>query len=146
MNEPEVNEKYLWVKKSTLPGAGKGLFTKKSIPRGSKIAEYKGKIRKWKDVKDSEADNPYIMYVTRNHIIDAGVIANSKAKFANDAQGLNKVKGTRNNSIYIKEGLRIYIESTKDIPAGSEIFVGYGKEYWDTIKQNKAIELKNKGK
>ncbi|MBK8291257.1 MAG: SET domain-containing protein [Flammeovirgaceae bacterium] len=44
-------EKKLIVKKSTLPGAGKGLFTKVSIPKGTRIVEYKGKIVTWKEVE-----------------------------------------------------------------------------------------------
>ncbi len=44
-------EKYLFIKKSKLPKAGKGLFTKIEIPKGKRIVEYKGKLRLWKDVK-----------------------------------------------------------------------------------------------
>jgi hypothetical protein len=47
-------EKNLFVKKSTLPNAGKGLFTKVAIPKGTLIVEYKGKISAWKDVKDED--------------------------------------------------------------------------------------------
>ena len=28
------------------------------------------------------------------------------------------------------------MEAAKDIPAGSEIIVSYGKEYWDVIREN----------
>lgn len=62
------------------------------------------------------------------------------ARYANDARGINKVKGITNNSDYIEDGLRVYIESKKDIPANGEILVGYGKEYWDVIKQNKKLK------
>ncbi len=43
-------EGQLIVKRSTLKGAGKGLFTTRDIPRGTKIAEYKGKVSNWKEV------------------------------------------------------------------------------------------------
>ena len=56
-------EKHLVVKKSTLPGAGKGLFTKKLIPRGTRIAEYKGKITTWKEVDHRDGLNAYIFYI-----------------------------------------------------------------------------------
>ena len=45
-------EKQLVVKRSTLKGAGKGLFTKIDIIKDTKIVEYKGKITKWKEVND----------------------------------------------------------------------------------------------
>ena len=63
-------EKYLVIKKSTLPGAGKGLFTKKLIPKGTRIVEYKGKITTWKEVDHLDGLNAYIFYINRNHVID----------------------------------------------------------------------------
>ncbi len=58
-------EKYLRVKKSLLPGAGKGLFTKTDIVKGTRIVEYKGKKRKWVDAKHEDGYNGYLMRVTR---------------------------------------------------------------------------------
>ena len=66
------------------------------------------------------------------------------ARYANDARGIIKVKGITNNCVFIKEGRKIYIKSIKNIAAGSEILVRYGKEYWDTIKYNLAIKSGNK--
>src|SRR5580693_403792 len=92
-------EKQLSVKRSTLKGAGKGLFTRK-------------------------------------HVIDAWARKSALARYANDARGLLKTTGLRNNSTYETEGLRVFIVAAKNIPAGAEIFVAYGKEYWDIIKEN----------
>jgi SET domain-containing protein len=58
------------------------------------------------------------------------------ARFANDARGLAKIKGIKNNSKYVMEKKRVFIEAIRDIQAGEEILVPYGKEYWDVIKQN----------
>jgi uncharacterized protein len=146
-------EKHLHVKKSTLPNAGKGLFTKVAIPKGTRIVEYKGKISTWKEVKDDDGKNGYIFYVKRYHVIDALKTTGHLARYANDAKGLSKVKGITNNCDYITDGLKAYIESKKDIPAKSEIFVDYGPDYWKTIRENitlakkeKRIEKKTKGK
>jgi hypothetical protein len=38
-------EKHLRIKRSLLPGAGKGLFTTKFIPKGTRIVEYKEKLQ-----------------------------------------------------------------------------------------------------
>ncbi|MBA4167829.1 MAG: SET domain-containing protein [Chitinophagaceae bacterium] len=129
-------EKQLVVKRSTIPGSGKGLFTKKFIPKGTKIIEYKGRITSWKDADHRNGENGYIYYVKRNHVLDALPHKSATARFANDARGITKVKGLTNNSEYVEEGLRVFIVSKKDIPAKSEILVGYGKEYWDVIKDN----------
>jgi uncharacterized protein len=68
------------------------------------------------------------------------------AHYANDARGITRVDGLKNNCEYVTEKKRCYIEATKDIPAGSEIFVGYGAEYWQVIRYNIRLEQKNKEK
>jgi SET domain-containing protein len=129
-------EKQLFVKKSTIPNSGNGLFTKKFIPKGARIVEYKGKISPWKDVKDEDGKNGYIFYITRNHVIDAKGRKSAFARYANDAKGLVKIKGVNNNCEYVTDKLKAFIEAKKDIPAGSEIFVDYGDEYWKVIREN----------
>jgi SET domain-containing protein len=130
-------EKQLVVKKSTIPNSGKGLFTKKLIPKGTRIVEYKGKITSWKDADHRNGENGYIYYVKRYHVIDALPYPKGLARFANDARGIERVKGITNNSEYVEDGLKVYIQSKKQIPANTEILVGYGKEYWDVIKDNR---------
>jgi uncharacterized protein len=129
-------EKTLIVKKSTIPNAGKGLFTKKFIAKGTRIVEYKGRRSTWKEVKDEDGKNGYIFFINRNNVIDGLPHKSALARYANDARGLVKIKGLTNNSDYIVDGTRAYIESKKDIPAGSEIFVDYGKDYWKVIRAN----------
>src|SRR3990170_8419381 len=129
-------EKQLAIKRSTIPGSGKGLFTKKFIPKGTRIIEYKGKITTWKEVEHNNGSNGYIYYVNKNHVIDARSYVKALARYANDARGLKKIKGISNNSAYVHEKQRVFIEATKDIPANSEILVAYGKEYWDAIRHN----------
>ena len=136
-------EKDLTVKKSTIPNSGKGLFTKKLIPKGTRIIEYTGRVSRWKDVSDNH-ENGYIYYVTRNHVIDAGGDKKILARYANDATGLTKIKGITNNAKYVNEGTRVYLEAIKNITPGQEIFVSYGKEYWQVIRYNNRIEEKEK--
>lgn len=129
-------EKQLLVKKSKIPNSGKGLFTKKFIPKGTHIVEYKGRISTWKEVKDEDGKNAYIFYVNRNHVIDALPHKKALARYANDARGFVKIKGLTNNCDYVISGKKAIIESKKDIPAGAEIFVDYGADYWKVIKEN----------
>lgn len=135
-------EKQLFVKRSSIPGAGKGLFTKKLIPKGTRIIEYKGRKTAWKDVNQAEGNNGYIYYINRNHVIDAMNRKSSLARYANDARGLTKIKGINNNCEYISEGHRAFIESIREIPAGGEILVPYGAEYWQVIRTNIRIDKK----
>jgi SET domain-containing protein len=136
-------EKDLIVKTSSLPNSGKGLFTKVFIPKKTRIIEYQGKVCKWSDVEDN-FDNGYIYFLNKNHVIDAGDNTKILARYANDAFGLSKVKGINNNATYKNVGKQVFIESAADIPAGAEILVSYGKDYWDTVKKNKKIDDKEK--
>jgi hypothetical protein len=129
----------LQIKRSRIPGSGKGLFTKIFIPAGTNIVEYTGKIISWKEVT---ADNAYIFYVNRNHVIDARPYKTALARYANDARGIYRLKGKRNNADYVEEGLSVFIQATRDIEKGEEILVGYGKEYWDAIRYNMRPEKK----
>ena len=130
-------ENNLMIKKSTLPNAGKGLFTKKVIPKGTRIVEYKGRVTSWKEVDHLDGLNAYIFYINRNHVIDGSKHKKSFARFANDAKGSKKHEGLVNNCKYVIDGLRVFLESKKDIPANQEILAGYGKEYWEIIRFNK---------
>jgi uncharacterized protein len=138
-------EKKLVVRKSTLPGAGKGLFTKIFIPKGTRIVEYKGKVVTWKEVEQMADDrNGYVFYFNNRYCIDAWKTKKGVAHFANDARGIVRVKGINNNSEYVTEKNRCYIEATRDIPAGAEIFVGYGGDYWRAIRYNLRLEENRK--
>lgn len=134
----------LIVKESTLPGAGKGLFTERLIPSGTQIVEYKGRITTWKEVSEKEVDNGYLLYVTRNHVINARPYTKALGRYANDAKGFGKIKGIRNNSIYVTVKKQVFIEATRDIQPGEEILVDYGKDYWKTMRENMKIAKREK--
>lgn len=130
-------EKHLIVKKSGLPKAGKGLFTKIDLPKGTRVVEYKGRIQPWREVKDEDGINGYLMYINRNVVINGLKAVKTLARYANDAGGLVRLEGIRNNSEFVSEGKRCFIEATRNIKAGEEIFAGYGREYWALIKKLK---------
>jgi SET domain-containing protein len=128
-------EKYLFVEESTIPGAGKGLFTSIEIPKGTRIVEYKGRRTTWKEVKN-DSTNYYIYTINRNNVIDAQKTLSALARYANDAKGFVRIKGLSNNCVYVNEGNKAFIESVKNIPAGTEIFVDYTQDYWKVLKEN----------
>lgn len=123
------------IKKSGLPKAGKGLFTKIDIPKGTRVVEYKGRIQPWREVKDEDGINGYLMYINRSVVINGLAAVKSLARYANDAGGLVRLEGIRNNSEFVSEGKRCFIEATRNIKAGEEIFAGYGREYWALMKR-----------
>ncbi len=128
-------EKFLHVKKSRIPKAGYGLFTKRKILKGACIVEYKGRLQKWSEVKDQDGYNGYLLRVNLYWAINALPYKKALGRFANDAKGLNRNKMLANNAEYLLEGKRCYIFAKRDIEPGEEILVGYGREYWNLIKK-----------
>jgi hypothetical protein len=140
-------ERHLFIRRSTLPGAGKGLFTKVAIKKGTRIVEYKGAPVTWKEVEKMADDrNGYVFFFSNRYCIDAWTYRKALGRYANDARGLVRVPGLVNNAEYDTEKRKCYIKATKDIPAGSEIFVGYGAEYWQVIRYNIRLDEKNRQK
>lgn len=140
----EMATPVLVVKRSQLPGAGKGLFTKSAIARDSTIVEYTGRITQWKEVLEGKTFNGYVYYINRNHVIDAMDPKSGVARYANDAAGLVRVKGLHNNAAYTISKKRVYITAIRNIQPGEEILVGYGKEYWDVVRENLKEETRSK--
>ncbi|NCI46324.1 SET domain-containing protein [Sediminibacterium soli] len=134
-----IEKKNLLVKRSKLPGAGNGLFTREFIPKGTHIVEYTGRVKPWSAFRD-EHDNGYLFYVNRNHVIDAYPHKKALARYANDARGMVKQKGLTNNSEYVTVGRKVYIKSKRAIRPGEEILVGYGREYWAIRRENEKLE------
>ncbi|HXB41094.1 MAG TPA: SET domain-containing protein [Bacteroidia bacterium] len=128
----------LLVKKSRLPGAGKGLFTTKFIEKDSKIIEYRGEIIGWKDYNErvKRQEDGYLFYFNRNKCVDAFHTPQYKARFANDAAGIVRVKGLRNNSHYEVHDDKCFIVAARDIKPGEEIFCDYTRDYWKCIRHN----------
>jgi SET domain-containing protein len=128
----------LIVKESQLPKAGKGLFTTKPIKKDARIIEYKGEIIDWKEYSKrvKEDKDGYLFFINNKRCIDAFSTPQYKARYANDAAGLSRVKNLKNNSSYEVIGNKCFIVAERDIAAGEEIFVNYTKEYWDCIRYN----------
>ena len=128
----------LVVKKSQLPNAGKGLYTTTPIKKGEQVIEYKGEIINWKEYEKRVAENKdgYLFFISNKRCIDAFPTPQHKARFANDAAGLSRVKGLSNNCDYEIVGDQCFIVARRNIKAGEEIFVNYTKEYWDCVRYN----------
>lgn len=131
------------VGKSTIPNAGKGLFTIDPIKRNTRIGLYTGKV------VQPGVNGPYVMQCQRRRRssssnkpagmiqVDAGDengVMSNKLRYMNDGMmRVGEVKNRRKNNVKIggahSEIDGCVITSTKNIPAGSELFLSYGKYY-----------------
>lgn len=126
-------EKHLYLKKSQLPACGQGLFTRIAIPKRARIAEYKGRLQRWVDVKQEDGHNGYLMRISNQTVINGLNYKRSFARYANDARGIVKIKGLRNNTEFITDGKRCFLEAKRAINKNEELLASYGKEYWVLI-------------
>jgi SET domain-containing protein len=129
----------LFVQESLIPNAGMGLFTDAPIKKGEIVIEYTGEQLTWAECEKrndaQEGVNGYFFFVSKKICIDAQNTPESLGRYANDAQGYKKVDGLRNNAEYQIIKKKPYIVAKRNIKAGEEIFVSYGKEYWDVMKE-----------
>lgn len=129
----------VYVKESQIPSSGMGLWAKKDFKRGDIIVKYDGDKITWKECErrneKQEGFGGYYLYINERKCIDAQYTLWAMGRYANDATGMIRIKGLRNNSRYeIRKG-EAFIIASRNIKAGEEILVSYGRGYWSTLKK-----------
>ncbi len=119
----------LVVKHSTIPEAGKGLFTLRPIKKDAKIAEYTGRVLTKSQIDSlyghDESDlAPYSFKLSRDLYLDSAC-SRSIAAFANDSPSHNNAKLSINHV-----NNKVFLRATQDIAANEEIFTSYGAKYF----------------
>lgn len=136
------------VKKSQLPKAGNGLFALKAFRRGDIVCEYEGEIVTWAECerRSDEGHEGYVFFFSKNRCVDAYFTPWAFGRYANDARGIGRVEGLRNNAQYeikTRNGeKRVFIVATMSIQPGEEIFVHYGDDYWRYLTATRSLFLK----
>ena len=121
-------EDYLFVKKSTVNGAGNGLFTAISIYKDEVICLFKGEqLTHEESIKRMLAgEDRYFINMVEGGIMDS-MHVHCFAKYANDVVG-SRFK--TNAKISLDEYDNVCLVATRKISKGEEIFCSYGKRYW----------------
>jgi SET domain-containing protein len=148
----------LHLKKSLLPGAGKGLFSSVKLTRGDIVCEYEGEIVTWAEC-ERRAElgyEGYAFFMTKHRCVDAFFTPDALGRYANDAKGIGRVEGLKNNAQYevkTRGGIKkVFIVATRTIHPGDEILVDYGDDYWKNLQKTKPLyeqmqkEIKKKRK
>jgi SET domain-containing protein len=130
MPEPNNSQKkaglHLAIKRTE---TGLGLFTLKPIAAGTRIIEYKGPILDEDEAE--ETGGKYLFELDDEHVIDGRARSNI-ARYINHACSPNAEERT--------VGRRIWIWSRRDIEAGEEITIDYGREYFDEFIKPKGCK------
>ncbi len=132
-----INKKFsndmIYINNSEIENAGLGVFAKKFIKKGTKIAEYIGKVYDSNILNTKTKDSSYFFQVNdyknnKKFIIDAKPL-----KYSNFTRFINGVftedqKAKQNCRYYQNKG-KILAKAMKDIYADQELLIHYGDEY-----------------
>lgn len=128
----------LSVKKSQIPAAGMGLWAEKDFKRGDVIVSYDGERITLKECErrntELEGMGNYYLFISKTKCIDAQHTTSAKGRYANDAKGLMRIEGLRNNARYEARKGQAFIIASRNIRAGEEILVSYGRSYWNIMR------------
>jgi hypothetical protein len=123
----------LYVAQSTISNAGRGIFTKQKLKKGTKLGYYKGVI--YHEIPDeNERENDYIMEITKRPPWISKEIWNKGHPIQIDGNNiLSLINGCRENkNIWncdvLSTGMFVLNEN---VEKDDEIFICYGDEYWD---------------
>jgi hypothetical protein len=114
---------------STVPGAGRGLFSLVDRPRGSRLVDYLGEVISGDENNRRYPKNTVGVYCLR---VSASVFIDSALSRGVGAVANAPPSGTRPNARFVTHAASksARLEVTRQIKAGEEIFVSYGAEYW----------------
>lgn len=126
---------------SLIPGSGMGLFADEYIKRGELIVQVMGE--KYSSESEVVLENNY-------YLLDSGdgtndyIDVKGPAMYANDACGPVRLPGMVNNSLFrLLDDGTMWLEATRAIRPGQEVFASYGRAYWAAIRslQREAVEF-----
>jgi hypothetical protein len=122
------------VESSKIKNAGKGVITYEDIESGQFIGYYEGKLEK----SNGRCVGDYSFSLNRMWYLDARFFPRAYMAMINDSKG-SKYK---NNCEFVTltmdedgkklspKDRKIFLQATRDIKAGEELYASYGDDYW----------------
>ena len=122
-----LRDENLRVKTSGVARAGLGLFSgKKKIKKGKSITKYTGEAMTRQEVETrySGKTAQYTLCASKTKCRDARRTDEpGLARWVNDSRGTKKKNNAKLTQSYT-------VKATRNIPPNTEIFAGYGADYW----------------
>jgi SET domain-containing protein len=126
--------KGLEVKKSSLTAAGLGLWAVRAFKKGENIIEYTGEKMSKKQFDKLRPESDYGFLLNKELVLDARRTTAGVGRYSNDCRLQNKKKkqcqGANSRFVVDSKQKTVQIRATRNIRAGEEVFVPYGKAYW----------------
>lgn len=123
------NSKNWSIKKSTVPQAGKGLYSKIKIPKNKVLGEYYGKRYTPDEYSNSNVDPMYVWRANDGTYVDAmPVKTGNPLRYVNAPQNIKQADWI-NTRVVMKNGKVLY-KTTRTIRPNEELWVDYGSGYF----------------
>lgn len=139
-------KKWLQIKPSAIPGAGRGLFARRNIPANTILGNYHGRPIKTLRGVHALKDDRYVIDVTlprrKPGWIDGNVSSNY-LRFVNGTKTKTDEKYA-NVEAYQYGGL-LKFRATRQIIAGEEFILDYSEEHWESYSNVDGIKHRNDG-
>lgn len=130
MTKVRLTEEDFEVKRSTIKGAGKGLFARTTIRPEEHIGYYTGRI-----LSDAEAESD--PYVSSRYMVwvckDCWIYGEGPE--ANYTRYINHSEKPNAELVTSSRWKTARIVALKRIRPGEEILFNYGEEYWDVVNE-----------
>ena len=128
----------IYVAKSTIQGAGMGVFANKDIKPYTKLGEYIGKVYNANDYLYDNgdfnfpdlSDNKYLMITTKNGKIDTiinGLEGGNWTTFINGVKTDSQIH--LENCEFYQYGGKIFVRTIRNITKNEELIIDYGPSY-----------------
>lgn len=106
------------IKQSNIPDAGRGVFTKAFLPKGTFLGYYRGKIVNLDKIKNTD----YVLTID-----DGTAICGKHSNHFSAMINCPTATQYSPNVMFTTEG---QLNTIRDIKANEELYVDYGRGYW----------------
>ena len=133
----------LKISKSTISGAGLGVFTKKALAKGIVIGNYEGHLRREEDLFSKYIEkNRFLWDLTG--LMNGFVLDSFDPKSSNFARFVNHNRSENRNLVALGHAPRgrptVAFVTTRNLKANTELFVDYGTEFNDYLRSQGFVE------
>ena len=121
---------YIMIKKSSIPGAGQGVFATETIKKGKNLGEYSGaRLNLDQFLKKKNTD--YCFEINRKNKKPIYVDGKIRGSWLSKINGAKTSKEKKKINVFAYQyNEKIYFKTTKNIKNGQELLIDYGNSYW----------------
>jgi hypothetical protein len=139
------NRRYwLQIRPSEIQGAGSGLFARRAIPARTVLGDYQGRYITSRQHVYELPDDRYVFVLSQPDRRPLWIDGNRRAnylRFVNGCKTRAQEQGV-NVEVFQYAG-KLRFRTSRAIPAGTELILDYGPEYWTTYSNVDGIKHRN---